>query len=157
MDSMGASRTTRRQFLAQFAAVPIVTGLGVNARSKAPRPPMTVYKTPTCSCCKKWVEHVEKAGFKVTVRDMADVSSVRRDVGVPARLASCHTAIVGAYVIEGHVPADLIDKLLADKTPGKGLTIPGMPQSAPGMDFPGEPYEVLLFTTDGKTRVYARR
>lgn len=143
----------RRDFLTRMALAPIVTALP----SKRARPPMTVYKTPTCGCCKKWVEHVEKAGFKVTVKDMPDVSPVRKDLGVPAALASCHTAVVGAYLIEGHVPADLIDKMLAEKPAGRGLTIPGMPASAPGMDLPGQKYDVLLFTIDGKTKIYASR
>lgn len=143
----------RREFLTRLALAPIVTAL---PRRQA-RPAMTVYKTPTCGCCTKWVEHVEKAGFKVTTRDMADVTSVRKDLGVPDSLASCHTAVVGAYLVEGHVPADLIDRMLKEKPAGRGLTIPGMPQSAPGMDNPGQKYDVLLFQRDGKTRVYASR
>lgn len=118
---------------------------------------MTVYKSPSCGCCKKWIEHIEKAGFKVTVKDIPDVTPYKKDLGVPAALASCHTGVIGAYLIEGHVPADLIDKLLAEKPAGRGLAIPGMPQSAPGMDIPGQKYDVLLFTTDGKTKVFASR
>ena len=133
---------------------PIVTALPVTRRA---RPPMTVYKSPSCGCCKDWVKHVEKGGFKVTVKDLADVNPIKKDMGVPLALASCHTAVVGAYVIEGHVPADLIDKMLAAKPAWRGLTIPGMPQSAPGMDIPGQKYDVLLFTSDGKTKVYASR
>jgi hypothetical protein len=140
-----------------MAALPIVTALGVGARPKRVRPPMTVYKSPTCGCCTKWVEHVQKAGFKVTVKDMADVDPIKKDLGMPAALASCHTAVVGAYLVEGHVPADLIDKMLAEKPAARGLAVPGMPASSPGMDMPGEKYDVLLFTADGKTRVYARR
>lgn len=118
---------------------------------------MTVYKSPTCGCCKDWVKHVEKAGFKVTVKDLADVAPIKKDLGLPLALASCHTAVVGAYLIEGHVPADLIDKMLAEKPTARGLAIPGMPPSAPGMDIPGTKYDVLLFTADGKTKVYASR
>lgn len=120
---------------------------------------MTVYKSASCGCCKKWVEHVEKAGFRVTVKDVPDANlgSIKADLGLPAALASCHTAVVGAYLVEGHVPADLIDKLLAEKPAVRGLTIPGMPASAPGMDIPGTKYDVLAFTVDGKTRVYASR
>jgi hypothetical protein len=149
----------RRGFLTRFAMLPIVTGLELSTRRKAPRPPMTVYKSPTCGCCKKWIEHVEKAGFRVTVKDLPDVSGIKRDMGVPAALASCHTALVGAYVIEGHVPADLIDKLLADKPVARGLAVPGMPGSSPGMDVPGsnEHFDVMLFTAEGKSRVYAKR
>ena len=152
-------RTTlnRREFLAGIAVLPIVTAISAHPKSKAPRPPMTVYKAPSCDCCRKWVTHVEKAGFKVTVKDMDNVDPIKRDVGVPAALASCHTAVVGKYIIEGHVPSDLIDKLLADQPAARGLTIPGMPQSAPGMDIPGQKYTVLLFTADGKTKQYATR
>jgi hypothetical protein len=146
----------RRNFLAVFAATPIVTALHVRAQKPA-RPPMTVYKSPTCGCCSKWISHVEKAGFKVTVKDLENVDPIKRDLGVPAALASCHTAVVGKYLVEGHVPADLIDKMLAEAPAFRGLTIPGMPQSAPGMDIPGQKYTVLLFTPDGKTKPYATR
>jgi hypothetical protein len=153
-------RIDRRDFLARFmalpAALPIVTAVAAS-RQQSARLPMTVYKSPSCTCCGKWVAHVEKAGYKVTVKDMESVDPIKRDMGVPAALASCHTAVVGKYVIEGHVPADLIDKLFAEKSTARGLTIPGMPQSAPGMDIPGQKYEVLSFTSDGKTKVYATR
>jgi hypothetical protein len=148
----------RRDFLERLAFFPIVTGISVTRRRRrAARPPMTVYKDPNCGCCEKWVAHVKRAGFTVTVKDVANVAPLRKDLGVPAAMASCHTAVVGAYVVEGHVPADLIDKMLADKPAGRGLAIPGMPQSAPGMDIPGQPYDVLLFASDGKAKLYARR
>jgi hypothetical protein len=145
----------RREFLMRIAVTPIVTAMP----ARRARPPMTVYKSPTCGCCEKWVEYVEKAGFKVTVKHLPDsgMSAIKKDLGVPAALASCHTAVIGAYLIEGHVPADLIDRILAEKPAGRGLTIPGMPASAPGMDLPGTRYDVLLFTSDGKTKVYASR
>ena len=151
---MSIANVSRREFLVRLAVAPIVTALPLPKRA---RPPMTVYKTPTCGCCKDWVKHVEKAGFKVTSKDLADVNPIKKDLGLPLALASCHTTVVGAYLIEGHVPADLIDKLLAEKPKARGLTIPGMPQSAPGMDIPGQKYDVLLFTTDGKTKIYASR
>lgn len=149
----------RRDFLARFAAVPIVTALGMRPKKlrDQARPRMTVYKTPACGCCGKWVTHVEKAGFKVTVKDVESTDAIRKEMGVPAALGSCHTAIVGKYIVEGHVPADLIDKMLAQQPAARGLTIPGMPASAPGMDMPGQKYDVLLFTSDGKTSVYASR
>jgi hypothetical protein len=145
----------RRAFLTRFSALPIVTAIAFGA--KPAKAPITVYKSPTCGCCKKWVEHVEKAGYKVTAHDVDDVDKIKRDMGVPPAMASCHTAVVGAYVIEGHVPADLIDKLLAEKPAGRGLAAPGMPPSSPGMDLPGPKFDVLLFTSDGKFKVYARR
>jgi hypothetical protein len=154
---MDAINLNRREFLGRLAVLPIVTALP--ERRRRARPPMTVYKSATSGCCKDWVKHAEKGGFKVTVKDVPDagLSQIKKDLGLPPGLASCHTTVVGAYLIEGHVPADLVDKLLAEKPKARGLTIPGMPQSAPGMDIPGQKYNVLLFTTDGKTTVYASR
>lgn len=152
---MTSESVGRREFLARLAVLPIASGIAV--AQQAPRPTMTVYKSPTCTCCSKWVAHVRKAGFTVVTKDLDDLDAIKKDLGVPGALGSCHTGVVGAYVIEGHVPADLIDKLLAEKPRARGLTIPGMPASAPGMDVPGQPYAVLLFTAEGKTSVYARR
>lgn len=120
---------------------------------------MTVYKDPNCGCCSQWVDHVKKAGFTVTVRDTADMDSVKASFGVPNALASCHTARVGNYAIEGHVPADLIVKLLKEQPAGRGLAVPGMPVGSPGMEMGSrkDAYDVLLFDKAGKTRVYASR
>lgn len=121
-------------------------------------PAMVVYKDPNCGCCKLWVDHVKAAGFAVSVRDSTDVVSVKKRQGVPARLYSCHTAIVGGYVVEGHVPADLVQKLLKEKPKVVGLAVPGMPAGSPGMEQGSkEPYEVLTFDAAGKTSVYAKR
>ncbi len=122
-------------------------------------PPMTVYKDPNCGCCTEWVSHVRKAGFVVTVRDTADMSSVKASFGVPSALESCHTARVGAYAIEGHVPADLIQKLLREQPVARGLAVPGMPMGSPGMEQGAQKdaYDVVLFDKAGKTRVYASR
>jgi len=99
-----------------------------------------------------------EAGFQPTVRDVADVSPLKRDVGVPAGLDSCHTALVGGYFVEGHVPADLVQKLLKEKPKAAGLAVPGMPMGSPGMEGPTrQPYDVLLVMRDGTTRVYASR
>ena len=122
-------------------------------------PPMTVYKSASCGCCKKWVEHVRAAGFAVTARDTEDIDQVKRAMGVPATLQSCHTAVVGGYVVEGHVPADLVRKLVTGKPRDvRGLAVPGMPQGSPGMET-GEKdaYEVIAFDRQGKTRIYAKR
>lgn len=129
------------------------------AAAAAALPPMTVYKDPNCGCCAEWVSHVRKAGFVVTVRDTADMSSVKASFGVPSALESCHTARVGAYAIEGHVPADLIQKLLREQPVARGLAVPGMPQGSPGMEQGAakDAYEVLLFDKAGKTRVFATR
>jgi hypothetical protein len=119
---------------------------------------IVVYKSPTCGCCGKWVEHMEKAGFSVDVENMSDVAPIKRELGIPGRMQSCHTAKVGDYFVEGHVPADLVKRLLADKPDIKGLTVPGMPMGSPGMEGPRkDPYDVIAIGKDGGYRVYARR
>jgi hypothetical protein len=121
-------------------------------------PTVTVFKTPTCGCCKGWAEHVEKHGFKVVARDLADVTPIKTAHGVPESLRTCHTALVGGYVIEGHVPADVIAKLLKERPKVAGLAVPGMPMGSPGMEGPtSERYDVLTFTKAGKTAVYAKK
>lgn len=120
-------------------------------------PVITVYKSPTCGCCKAWVEHVKAAGFVVDVHDVADVTPVKDDAGVPGAARSCHTAIVNGYAIEGHVPAAEIKRMLSEHPAIAGLAVPGMPAGSPGMEIPGrpaEPYDVIAFTADGKTSVY---
>lgn len=120
--------------------------------------PIRVWKSPSCGCCKDWITHIEKAGFKATVEDVANVEPVKQRLGLPANLASCHTALVNGYVIEGHVPADLIQKLLREKPAVAGLAVPGMPMGSPGMEGGRkDPYDVVAFTRDGGTRVYAKR
>lgn len=120
--------------------------------------PITVYKSPTCGCCAAWNEHMTANGFAVTVRDTDNLTPVKADAGVPARLQSCHTAIVQGYVVEGHVPADLVKKMLAEKPRVVGIAVPGMPQGSPGMEQgTKQAYDVLLFDAQGRTTVYARR
>jgi len=119
---------------------------------------IVVYKSPTCGCCGKWVEHMEKAGFSVEVENMNDVAPIKRELGVPGRMQSCHTAKVGDYFVEGHVPADLVKRLLADRPDIKGLAVPGMPMGSPGMEGPRkDPYDVIAIGKDGRARIYARR
>ena len=119
---------------------------------------IVVYKSPTCGCCGKWVEHMEKAGFSVEVENMNDVAPIRRELGVPGRMQSCHTAKVGDYFVEGHAPADLVKRLLADRPDIKGLAVPGMPMGSPGMEGPRkDPYDVIAIGKDGRARIYARR
>jgi hypothetical protein len=119
---------------------------------------MRVVKSPTCGCCGKWVDYMKKQGFTVTVEDKAEFTALKRANGVTRELESCHTAFVGGYVIEGHVPADLVKKLLAEKPVGvKGLSAPGMPASAPGMDMAGQHYTVYSFDAAGHATVYAQR
>jgi hypothetical protein len=118
---------------------------------------MTVYKSASCGCCKDWVSYMQNQGFAVEVRDLNDLSEIKESLGVPKRLESCHTAVVGAYVIEGHVPADLVRRILAEKTAIIGLAVPGMPADAPGMGTGKTPYEVISWTRAGKTSVFAKR
>lgn len=121
-------------------------------------PEMTVYKSPTCGCCTKWVDHLEAAGFKVNVLDMPNVAPVKERLGVPGTLASCHTGVVDGYVVEGHVPADVIKQMLNEDAEIAGLAVPGMPIGSPGMEGPNpQPYDVVAFQKDGSHRVYARR
>ena len=117
---------------------------------------LTVYKSPTCGCCEDWVSHMQESGFEVTVIDRENMHPIKQRVGVKPELASCHTALIDGYVIEGHVPAADVRQLLEQKSAVRGLTIPGMPQSAPGMDIPGTPYEVLSFDNAGNTQVFKR-
>ena len=121
-------------------------------------PAVTVYKSPTCGCCAKWVEHVKKAGFAVTVKDVPNVGEVKLANGVPADLASCHTALVGGYVVEGHVPADVMQKLLKEKPAVAGIAVPGMPMGSPGMEGSySDRYNIVAFEKSGKQSVYASR
>ncbi len=115
-----------------------------------------VYKTPTCGCCVKWIAHLEAAGFRVKATDLRDLRGIKARLGVPQRLGSCHTARVGNYVVEGHVPTDVILRLLAEKPAVAGLTVPGMPLGSPGMEAPNAPpYSVYAFTEDGKVYRYS--
>ena len=118
-------------------------------------PLVTLYKNPTCACCSDWAEHMRENGFRVEVEEGVSLAAVKQRHGVPRSLASCHTALVDGYALEGHVPADAVRRLLAERPDVTGLAVPGMPAGVPGM--PGEglaPYDVLAFEADGATRVY---
>lgn len=130
-------------------------GFGGGGTATAEAAEMEVWKSPSCGCCGGWIDHMRAEGFTLKVHDVEDVTPVKMQHGVPGEMASCHTAVVDGYVVEGHVPASDVRRLLAERPKATGLAIPGMPQSAPGMDIPGEPYEVLLFDGD-RTQVYAR-
>lgn len=153
---------TVRRSLRLVALTGAVAALAVAGSAMAPAPKgpsMLVYKTPTCGCCKKWVEHVKAAGFEVTVKDLPDLSEVKAEVGVKPEHQSCHTALVNGYVIEGHVPADLVQKLLKEAPKDvAGLAAPGMPVGSPGMEgMFKEPYDVVAFKKNGSSAVYAKR
>jgi hypothetical protein len=153
---------TRRSFVAQAAGftLTVVAAEGLWAQLSRLRPVrLTVFKSPTCGCCSKWVDHVKAAGFTVEVHDVEEMDPVKDRLGVPPDLRSCHTAQVEGYLIEGHVPAADIERLLGTRPKVAGLAVPGMPRSTPGMAVPGapaEPYTVLSFQKDGGTQVYAR-
>ena len=138
--------TTRRQLVAGIAAAIALPALA----SKPTKIPLEVWKDPNCGCCKDWITYMEDNGFAVTVHDTGN-TAVRAKLGLPARLGSCHTALVGSYLLEGHVPAADVKKLLAQKPKALGITVPGMPVGSPGMDGPDyggrkDPYDVLLVT-----------
>ena len=121
---------------------------------------ITVYKTATCGCCLKWVDHLRANGFTVDAKDVTEAAlvSMKRDVGVPAELESCHTAIVDGYVVEGHVPADVIQEFLEEHPKAVGLAVPGMPLGSPGMESDvKQPYNVLVFDASGASKVYRSR
>lgn len=121
---------------------------------------VTVYKEKNCDCCGKWAAHLRKAGFPVKVVEVADIAPTKVKYGVPEKLRTCHTATVGGYVVEGHVPADVIHKLLTDKPKNiVGIAAPGMPMGSPGMEEGGkaDQYDIVTFDRQGNTTVYARR
>jgi hypothetical protein len=142
----------------RFVIVLAVLGvLGSTAHGFAEElPTMTVWKSPWCGCCGNWVEHVRAAGFEVEVKEVEDLGVVKRMAAVPDDLESCHTARVGGYTVEGHVPVSDIIRLLDEQPNAHGLVVPGMPSGSPGMEN-GEqdPYDVLLIKRDGETEVFS--
>ena len=117
---------------------------------------ITVYRSPTCGCCSKWIAHLEANGFKVVARDREDMTSVKIENGVRREFSSCHTAVIDGYVIEGHVPAEDIQRLLQDRPAVAGIAVPGMPIGSPGMEGPNpQPYDVVTFDALGNTSVFA--
>ena len=117
---------------------------------------ITVWKTPNCGCCKEWVTHLKNNGFEVVTNDIKDTAPMRQKLGLPAKFGSCHTAQLGAYVLEGHVPAQEIRRLMREKPKAVGLAVPGMPVGSPGMEVGNtqDAYDVLLVLADGSSRVY---
>lgn len=122
-------------------------------------PHVLVHKTESCGCCGKWVEHMQDAGFHVEVRNVTDMDAIKRRVGIPPMKGSCHTAEIDGYFVEGHVPAEDVKRLLAEKPEARGITVPGMPMGSPGMEMPSgevDPYAVELVALDGTTSEFAR-
>ncbi len=145
---------SRRSLLLALSALPLAS-LAQNRTTV----PVEVWKDPSCGCCKEWIKHLEQNGFTVTVNETGN-AQVRARLGIPDRLGSCHTALVGGYAIEGHVPAREIQRILKEKPAVVGLSVPGMPVGGPGMDQPSyrgrrDPFDVLLVGKGGEVRVYA--
>jgi len=122
------------------------------------RAAMTVYRDPSCGCCKSWANIAREAGYEVTLQDDPDMAAVKKGLGVPEELASCHTATLGNLVFEGHVPLEDVARLVAKPGTIKGIAVPGMPAGSPGMEMPEgtkQPFQVIAFNAGGKTAVYA--
>ena len=159
---MNTTQANRRQFaLAGLAALALPAGAlaQVQAQGQANSVQVEVWKSPSCGCCKDWIAHMEKSGFRFTVHETGN-TAVRQRMRIPLALGSCHTAGIGRYAIEGHVPAKDVQRLLREKPEAVGLTVPGMPIGSPGMDGPEyggrrDAYDVLLVAADGSTRVYS--
>ena len=128
-------------------------------QSEASTPEVMVYKSATCGCCGKWVEHMQEAGFEVKTTDVDDVTVYKKKYGLPAGMGSCHTAVVDGYVVEGHVPADVVKRMLEEKPDIAGIAVPGMPIGSPGMEQGDhvDSYEIVTFNAAGETTVYATR
>lgn len=150
--------STRRAVL--VGALPVAASLVLSRYASAAEalPKMTVHRDLACGCCGGWIEHVKAAGFSIDEIEVANLVPLKTKLGVPVELSSCHTAEIGGYAIEGHVPADAIKRLLAERPQAKGLAVGGMPIGSPGMEVAGTPpevYDVVLFSADGE-RVFAR-
>jgi len=147
-------------FAAPHFARCLVTAVLLAAASPpapADGPEVTVYKDPNCGCCSKWADHLRDSGFTVREVPTGDMGRIKLQAGVPRALGACHTAVVEGYVIEGHVPAADVKRLLRDKPNVVGLSAPGMPQGSPGMEgpYPPERYQVLSFDEKGEAEVFA--
>lgn len=131
--------------------------LSFRTAASDPDADVVVYKSPTCGCCSLWVDHMEAAGFTVSAENVLDMASVKHREGVPMDLSSCHTAIIGDYVFEGHIPARVIQDFLAEAPELAGLAVPGMPIGSPGMEGPNPmPYDVIAFDRQGNRGVFER-
>lgn len=131
--------------------------LQATGRTDGALPVVTVYKSPTCGCCMGWIEHLREHGFPVEIVDVGGIGALKDEYGIPPELQSCHTGVVEGYIVEGHVPADDVKRLLAGRPDAGGLAVPGMPIGSPGMEQGDtrQPYDVLL-VNDGGTTVFAR-
>jgi hypothetical protein len=151
-------KVSRRNAMLMCGAAAMSVALPITAYATSKLPPVTAFRNPGCGCCEKWAELLTQAGFKVTMTDDPALAERRVRLGVPADIAGCHTAQMGDYVIEGHVPPEDILRFLTEKPAARGLAVPGMPFGSPGMDTdgPADAYDVLIFMVDGSSKLYAR-
>jgi hypothetical protein len=145
---------------AALAAIAIATALTSFAQSRPKPIPMAVYKTASCGCCTKWVEYMQVNGFDVKVQNVENIGALKLKLGVRPEFSSCHTAQVGDYIVEGHVPVEVVTRMLKERPKIAGIAVPNMPAGSPGMEVPDgrkDRYDILAFTSDGKTTVYDKR
>jgi len=150
--------STRRELMIGAAHAFTALALAGAAAATETLPKMTVTRDPSCGCCGNWVEHIEAAGFPVDVVQVDDVMPLKAKLGVPEALMSCHTAEIGGYVVEGHVPAEAVKRLLVERPQAKGIAVAGMPVGSPGMEIANQPpqtYEVVIFSA-GRQHIFAR-
>ncbi len=143
-------------FLAFLIAILSIASSAEESEFVSELPIIQVYKSPTCGCCSKWVSHLESSGFKVRATDVNDINLIKHSYGIPPALASCHTAVIGDYLVEGHVSAEDIVQLFKQKPAIKGIAVPGMPIGSPGMEGSNpQAYDVISFDTNGETEVFS--
>jgi hypothetical protein len=143
---------------AAVVGLAIVGVLATRTAAPAQTTKIVVYKDATCGCCGHWIDHVKAAGFRVSTRNKSDLTAIKRRYGIEPSLMSCHTAVVEGYAVEGHVPADVIQRLLRERPAVTGIAVPGMPAGTPGMEgLVRERYNVVTFDRSGVTRIYATR
>jgi hypothetical protein len=149
---------TRRAFLMSTCVSLGSVPSQLRKAAAAPFPEIRAYRDPGCGCCEKWVEHMKAAGFSIAMEDDENLAARKATLNVPGDLAGCHTAVVGEFVIEGHVPAEDIIRFLAEKPTARGLAVPGMPIGSPGMEMDGmkDAFDVMIFHNDGSRIIYAR-
>ena len=153
---MSPAIVTRRVLLGAALGAVATTACAQTLRAT---PELVVYKSPTCGCCTAWVNHMRAAGFRARIQEQSDLAPIRQSQGIPDALAACHTALIGGYALEGHVPAQDVKRLLAERPRAIGLAVPAMPLGSPGMEMPDgrkQPFETLLMLRGGGSRVFAR-
>jgi hypothetical protein len=150
-----------RTLLIGLAGVLILSSATLGQQGAKPKPiPISVYKSPSCGCCSLWVDYMRKNGFDPKVQDVENIGALKLKLGVRPEFSSCHTTEVGGYVVEGHVPVEAVRRLLKERPKIAGIAVPNMPAGSPGMEVPDgrkDPYNILAFTSDGKTTVYEKR